>query len=225
MRIIELYLQTTDLSRQRDFYQDALGLATRIEREELLVQAGVTRLVFTQASGGLGGVYHFAFNIPQNRFDEAKAWLSRRLPLIKNNTGMDSFAFENWNAHSLYFLDAAGNILEFIARHNMANDSNEPFRERSILSISEIGLASDDVEATVKMLQAGLGVGIYDGEGSDTFTAVGDEDGLLIVVKEWRIWFPDTGQPAKLLPVAVSVAKQAGEVPRIVGTPYRVVTE
>ena len=47
----------------------------------------------------------------------------------------------------------------------------------------------------VKGLCDTLGVTVYDGEGGDMFTAVGDELGLFIVVKQGRIWYPETGIP------------------------------
>lgn len=51
---------------------------------------------------------------------------------------------------------------------------------------------------------------IYDGAGSDTFTALGDEHGLFIIVKRGRIWFPDTGIPAELVPLKVAVSVDGG---------------
>jgi hypothetical protein len=95
------------------------------------------------------------------------------------------------------------------------------FDERSILSISEIGLASDDVIATVAQLQ-GAAMPIYDGAGSDTFAAVGDEHGLLIVVSRGRIWFPETGTPADLVPLKAVVSLGSGATAVISGPPYEV---
>ena len=36
------------------------------------------------------------------------------------------------------------------------------------------------------------------------FTPVGDEQGLFVVVKRGRMWFPDTGKAAELLPITVT---------------------
>ena len=205
MRITELRLKAADLGNQREYYAHILRLPVISERGGLLaIQAGDTRLVF-EREDGWQGKYHFAFDVPENQFEAAKAWITQRTPLVKLN-GMDSFDFKNWNAHSLYFYDAAGNILEFIARHNQPNASDKPFDERGLLYVSEIGLATDDVRATVDSLCTTLRVEVYDGAGSDTFTAVGDEDGLFIVVKRGRIWYPETGIPAEPHPVTVGLA-------------------
>jgi catechol-2,3-dioxygenase len=209
MRIEALELVSSDLAGLNEFYTGVLNLQGQLAEETLSVQAGSSQLSFKQAPPGWNGFYHFAFNIPENQLQEAKDWVSRRLPLIRDQSGQDEFDFENWNAHAFYFRDPVGNILEFIARHNLPNRSDRPFSERSILSISEIGIASDDVLETVRLLESRVGVEVYDGPPSDTFTAVGDENGLFIVVRRGRVWFPDTGQAADLYPVSVTVSNES----------------
>ena len=85
-------------------------------------------------------------------------------------------------------------------------------------------IVTDKVPDAVQLLQAGLGVGVYDGQGSDMFTAVGDEHGLFIVVKQGRIWFPDTGKAAELSPVTVAARNHAGTFSKVTGPPYRVLS-
>jgi catechol-2,3-dioxygenase len=142
------------------------------------------------------------------------------VPLISSGSGEDSFNFESWNAHSFYFRDPASNILECIARHNLMNGSDRPFDEQGMLCISEIGIATDDVRATVQLLEAELSAGIYDGAGSDTFAAVGDEHGLFIVVEEGRKWYPDLGRPAGPHPVTAVISTAAGQEFTLSGPPY-----
>ncbi len=45
------------------------------------------------------------------------------------------------------------------------------------------------------IIQKATGLQLYKGQ-TDTFTALGDENGLLIVVKTGREWYPNTGQTA-----------------------------
>lgn len=220
MKISQLELQTNNLGSQEQFYRDILHLPTVASDGALLVQVGSTQLVFRQAEMEPGQAYHFAFNIPENRFEEARTWLAGRVPLLESNTGEDSFNFANWNAHATYFRDPAGNILELIARHGLNNASDLPFDARGLLCISEIGLTSDDVKHIVGSLQ-GLGLPIYDGEGSDNFTAVGDEHGLFIVVKRGRTWFPDFGTPADCLPLNVTFSMAPAATATLSGPPYQ----
>jgi hypothetical protein len=219
MRITELRLKTADLEGQRDFYAHILRLPVIAERGgRLSLQVGTTRLVFEQQDDWQGR-YHFAFDVPENQFDAAQKWITQRTSLVKLD-GQQAFKSAGWNAHNFYFYDAAGNILECIARHNQATASNIPFSEKSLLYISEIGLATDDVAATVRDLCHNLNVSIYDGEGSDTFTAVGDEEGLFIVVKRGRIWYPNTGIASAVNPVTIGLADAPEAGYNVPGLPY-----
>lgn len=218
MFITRIELHTPNLKEQALFYGETLGLDTRIiAGRQVLVRAGTTELLFTQADENWQGAYHFAFNIPENLFEEAKQWLLMRTNLLEDENGNNTtFDFKSWNSHSMYFKDAAGNILEFIARHEMKN-AQDRFE---ILSVSEIGLASDDVFKFAKSLQKETGISPYK-ESSETFTPVGDADGLLIIVKRERIWYPNTNIPAQLLPVRVHF--QIGETKAVLsGMPYQI---
>ncbi|MEA2574442.1 MAG: hypothetical protein QOH93_1740 [Chloroflexia bacterium] len=219
MKIIQLELQGNDLPALGQFYMDVLGLPATALEGTLSVQVGSSQLVFRQSQLSNEQKYHVAFNVPPDRFEEAKAWISGRVPLLRSLSGEDSFNFANWNAHACYFLDPEGNILEFIARHALPDNSQLPFDQRSILCISEIGLATEDVKATTQFLEA-QGLPVYDGEGSDTFTALGDEHGLFIVIRRGRTWFPDSGTPAELLPLKVTVSIAPGATATLSGPPY-----
>ena len=217
MHITRLELQTPDLKEQALFYGEILELDTRIiAGTEVLVHAGATELVFTQAEEGKHSPYHFAFNVPSNQFESAKKWLAMRADILADESGNTIIHSNSWNSDSLYFKDAAGNILELIARYEPQTTSDK----FEILSVSEIGLATDDVMGLVNTLQQKAGLLPYKGESSETFTAVGDADGLFIVVKRGRIWYPNTGVPAQFLPVRTHI--QAGNLKlRLSGFPYQ----
>ncbi|HMX20078.1 MAG TPA: hypothetical protein PKC52_12500 [Anaerolineales bacterium] len=221
MFINRLELPALDLIAQRDYYANVLELPVHLEGDSLLVKAGKTDLIFTQAPPQWEGAYHFCFNIPENQFPYAKAWLSARIPLVKDDKGNDEFNSQSWNSTSLYFKDAAGNILEFITRHRQQNSVNSPFNSGQILQVSEIGLASQDVISFAKELCAKLSVSVYEQDFNDTFTPIGDEDGLFILPVEGRIWYPNTGIPAKMLPIKVDVEAN-GKLFHLEGVPYRI---
>jgi len=205
MKITRLELPAKDLLIQKEYYSEMLGLAVKTSAIELKVQAGETELVFIQSDSSFEGAYHFAFNIPANQFSEAKAWIVSRQPLLQDVEGNDEFVSKTWNSQSVYFKDAAGNVLEFIARHAMQNAASGIFNESQILNISEIGLPSEDVVSWANDLCKTLRISPYKQEPYENFTPVGDEDGLLILPLKGRIWMPDSGVPAKLLPVRVSL--------------------
>ena len=70
--------------------------------------------------------YHFAFNIPANKFSEAKVWAKERVSLLVEE-GEDEANFVHLPAHALYFYDPAGNIVELISRQSVSEDSTETF--------------------------------------------------------------------------------------------------
>lgn len=218
MKITRLELKTTNLKEQALFYGETLGLDTRIiDGKQVLVRAGETELIFTEAEKDQTCLYHFAFNIPENQFENAKKWIALRAEILADEEGNTIFDFGNWNSHSLYFRDAAGNILELIARHDLEN-TNDEFK---ILSISEIGLCTTDVLAFVETLKEKTGMLPYKNESSDSFTAVGDANGLFIVVKQGRIWYPNTGVPAQLLPIQVEFQVNETKM-SLKGFPYQI---
>ena len=208
MHILELELATTDLAAQRAFYHGLLGLPlVRETAQQLSVQIGQSRLTFHRAAQPLPGVYHIAFNIPRNQFDQGKDWIETRTPLIADTSGETQFALPSWDARQLYFRDAAGNILEFIARQGLADDATVPFGPASLRNVSEVGIAADDVLAQAAALAERTASAYFDREpSSPTFTAIGDDHGLIIVVRRGRIWFPTTDAAAVPLPVTMHLS-------------------
>lgn len=200
MKFKQVTLITSQLASLKTFYTELLGIPL-IDSDEhaFSIDMGQTQLIFKQGESYL---YHLAFNIPRNQFAEGKAWLAERVPLV-DVMGNDQIHFTAWNAHSVYFYDTAGNIMEFIARHDLDNDSDVPFSGTSLCSISEVGMVTDDVQNFTKSLKSTFDVPVYDGDGSDVFSAIGDPEGLLIVVPEGREWFPATGIHATFCPLEI----------------------
>ena len=179
------------------FYTDILGLPlVDKDGQSFTLQAGSTRLTFSHTEDGSAPKQHFAFNIPPNLFEEAKAWLSERTELVRGKEGQVEFDFSNWNALGMYFLDPAGNIGELIARDMLPEAETSRFTAANILSVSEIGIPVPNVPETVELLRQVAGLEPYRGE-TETFAAVGDENGLLIVVQRGREWYPKTGVTAE----------------------------
>jgi len=221
MHIHTLEIVSANLPAQEDFYANILGLSTSVTSRGLLVKAGDSEILFSQAPEGSVGAYHFAFNIPENQYQAGKKWTSDRLLLLKDKSGKEDFASDNWNSDSLYFLDAAGNVLEFIARHNLQNSTSEEFGSKHILNVSEIGLPSENVIHLAGELCSRLNLSVFHQEPNETFTPVGDDDGLFILPVEGRIWMPDSGVPARLRPVKVTGSAN-GKTWEVQGMPYKI---
>ncbi len=221
MNITGLELPTRDLQAQKDYYGNVLELPTKLTSSGLEVKAGKTDILFVQAPPDFDGAYHFAFNIPENQFQASKKWISSRIPLLCDESGKDEFASETWDSHSVYFKDAAGNVLEFIARHNLKGAADGDFDSRQILQVSEIGLPSEDVVGFADELCTRLGLSVFMQQPNETFTPVGDDNGLLILPIKDRIWIPNSGVPARLLPVKVR-GEANGRSWEVRGVPYKI---
>lgn len=221
MQLIELQIATQRLAAQKAFYHALLELPLVAETAtSFTVQVGASALTFVETAAALPSIYHVAFNIPENQLAAAKGWLKARLPLLQNGDS-DEWVFPDWNAHTVYYLDADGNILEAIARHNLPTASTQPFTAHSFLSISEIGLAAPDVRTFCQQLHAALGVNRW--RGNDTnFAAVGDEEGLFIVAVNGRLWNGNEA-PAQPLPTTVVLRGEEEKTVEFAGLPYRVV--
>ena len=187
----------------REFYTSVLGLKlAESDSQFFTLQAGFTRLAFNTTNDGTLPKHHFAFNIPPNLFQKGKTWLAERTGLVSGKEGQVEFDFSNWNALGMYFIDPAGNIGELIARDMLPSAQADEFSADHIVSVSEIGVPVPDVPGTVDLLRRAAGLQPYRGE-TDTFTAVGDENGLLIVVQQGREWYPRTGISAQPSPLDI----------------------
>ena len=101
----------------------------------------------------------------------------RRLPA-------DVVDYSHWNAHSIFFFDPAGNVVEYIARHDLKTatpavqldatsftPARSAYRRRRAATAARLG------DAAVTSTRVA----------SDQFVAMGDEYGLLLVMKRGRV--------------------------------------
>ena len=206
MLIQELSLQTQHLAKQKEFYSTTLGLPLLAETaDSFIVQTGATHLRFQEMRQDI--LYHVALTIPRNTFTQAKSWLSNRVSLLRKD-GEDEFFFDGINARSLYFCDAANNILEFIVHYNLEQETARTFGPTEILHVSEIGLPVEDVPALATTLKDMLNLEPYGGPVSESFAFLGDMYGQLVVVKVGRPWLPTETVLAYVAPVQLTIAGQ-----------------
>lgn len=221
MKIEKAELWTDNLDGVLPFYAHTLSLPLLSHSAASAeFQVGASRLVLRQLQPTSNGHYHLAFDVPENQFQHAVEWLQSRTQPAANLTGKVIFDHSGWNAHSIYFKDPDGNILELIARHNQPNASQADFSVSSLLSISEFGLAVEDVPAAVQTLSAALAESVYDGAGSQEFTALGNELGLMILVRRGRIWMPGTGKAAEPVPFRLQARNRQGRSFEMFAPPY-----
>jgi len=192
MNIIELELLSDDLIATEKFYKKVLGLnPSFVEKEALFFEVGYTKLIFKK-SDNQKPVYHFAIDLPNNRFFDAHYFIKANTPLIKVED--DEIAnFVNWDAKSFYFYDNNGNIVECITRYPQRPYDEAAFSSKSYISVSEVGLVTNNVKELADTLAREEGVPIFKRQPrTDTFTVSGDDEGLFIIALKGRDWYPTT---------------------------------
>ena len=223
LRIQQLGMDTGQVEALRGFYAETLGLPVIAEEAgSFTVQTGETRLKFNRAAPGEMPFYHFAFNIPENKIEAAEDWTAGRTALLPDpESGEMIRPWPAWDAHSIYFADPAGNIVEFIARHGLHNPAPGAFGPQDVLYASEIGLPVPDVRKAAGFLQERLGAAEYSRH-EDIFCALGDARGLFILVKTGRPWWPTQTAHAGEFPLEVSLDWEAAGALDLPGAPYRI---
>jgi len=198
MKILELELLSDDIEKTEQFYNEVLGLVTVSKTDTSVSFATANTKLTFRSSENLHPVYHFAFDIPNNRFMEAFAKIENKTEIMEVIPPEKIADFYRWNAKSFYFYDNNGNIVEFITRYDLKNDSAKPFDGTSVLSISEVGLVSPNVESQCQELEAKYGLQVYRKQPkAPKFIVIGTETGLFILVEENRNWYPTSDKKSK----------------------------
>lgn len=190
MKLKEIHILTDDPAGTESFYREVLGFRIMSGDPVLRIKAGTTTLFFHR-SEGIHPVYHLAFDIPNNRLEEAYEQLNEKVRILPVSPGEIIADFTSWNAKSFYFYDNNGNILEYITRYDLKNASDRTFDGTSVLRASEIGLVTEDVPKLASGITAEYGIGLYPKQPpQEHFTVMGDENGLFILASDQRNWFP-----------------------------------
>lgn len=212
MKLKHIQIQAKDIKRASEFYQKTLGLSIiESDTKSITIQAGNSILKFVENTS-FDSAYHFAFNIPENKLEEAIQWCKSKVDLIVLDDQRVITNYDNWNANAIYFYDNIGNLLEFIARHNLNNSQTEPFSSKSILNISEIGIVNENPLELGKQLIEKHGLEFFTKNiNSENFAALGDDEGLLIMVRTNRNWYP-TQTPSESNKIEVIIENHGTQI-------------
>lgn len=209
MQLKKVILHTHRLSELRHFYANVFELPVRDTATGFCFETGHTTTHFVPAAEGTKPFYHFAFNIPNNLFQQAHRWMEKRSPLLRHE-GETAMYFDRYQAHAVYCYDPAGNIVEFIARERLNNAVDADFSSEHILEMSEIGLPVPNVADYAAHICQQTGVQVWELSSlNDSLTFVGHDEGVLIVVREGRIWLM-TDKEALPFPADITI-KGAGK--------------
>lgn len=188
MKIEHLKVYSQKIEEQKEFYRSRLNFPVEeISESSFAVQIGYSTLEFHQRDSATP--YHIAFHIPSMQEELAQLWLKDRVEILKSE-GHEIVDFPAWKAKSLYFYDEDKNIIELISRNTFHPASSTVFSSQSIFGISEIGLATGNVQEAFNFFNKNLFLEKFTGD-FETFCATGDDEGLFIIInKERKDWFP-----------------------------------
>lgn len=211
MQLKKIFLETSLLPQLISFYRDVLEMDVHIREENkcFIVTPG-SLLVFQQTLNNISPYYHFAFNIPFNKVEEAQQWLNPRVELLWIREYNGTIAeFTNWNARSVYFYDPAGNIVELIGRADLNDATDEPFSSKLFYNVSEAGvvISQKRYRKQVNELMHQYQLSYFEKQKPlEHFCAIGDNHGLLICVPEARNWYPTDDKPAEIFPMRLQIS-------------------
>lgn len=199
--IREAWFETNRLEAVVDFYAVAMKLSIESRSgSHVCFRAGDSLLGFRRSKRR--SIYHFAFNVSPDRLEEAvkllRVWVD---PIFSQAT--ERIRFENWRADSYYFFDPVGNVIELIAREQLPPGSDG---ESIFVNVGEVGLALRPFVEERDQIAAATGLQVFRGSVSDDFTALGEEQGLLILAKEDRVWYPTDNVRASRRPCEIRMS-------------------
>ncbi|MGN7222032.1 VOC family protein [Curtobacterium flaccumfaciens] len=212
MEIRQVQLATRSLADTARFYE-RLGCSVEIVDTTARIVVGSTLLVFRELPE-MTGALHLAITIPTGTFDAAKAWIAG-LTTVLGTDDQDEFEGPpNWNSRSVYFEGPDQQLLELIERRDLESGARRvgdgtgtgtfvPF-----VSVSEVGVPVPDVLGAASALRR-AGLEPYANPPGDSFAAVGDVDGLVILVSPDRRWFPTGDRSPSSAPVVIDVGLDA----------------
>ncbi|MCS6546375.1 hypothetical protein NYS50_00640 [Curtobacterium flaccumfaciens pv. flaccumfaciens] len=201
MDIRQVQLATRSLADTARFYE-RLGCSVEIVDATVRIVVGSTLLVFRELPE-MTGALHLAITIPTGTFDAAKAWIAG-LTTVLGTDDQDEFEGPpNWNSRSVYFEGPDQQLLELIERRDLPVDVGENTAV-PLVSVSEVGVPVPDVLGAVEALRR-AGLEPYANPPGESFSAVGDVDGLVILVSPDRRWFPTGDRSPSSAPVVIDV--------------------
>ncbi|MCS0644782.1 VOC family protein [Curtobacterium flaccumfaciens] len=214
MDIRQVQLATRSLADTARFYE-RLGCSVEIVDATVRIVVGSTLLVFRELPE-MTGALHLAITIPTGTFDAAKAWIVG-LTTVLGTDDQDEFEGPpNWNSRSVYFEGPDQQLLELIERRDLESGARRAGDGSGtgsgtgtgavvpLVSVSEVGVPVPDVLGAVEALRR-AGLEPYANPPGESFAAVGDVDGLVILVSPDRRWFPTGDRSPSSAPVVIDV--------------------
>lgn len=151
---------------------------------------GETTVTFKKSSGAF---YHYAINIPENQIENAYKWLIENtdLKIISSaETSADIIHKPKFNAHSVYFIDPMGNLVELIARHDLKNSAEGDFNPKNmLLKISDVTIITRSLKSSTELLRSSLALTELPGT-TNALKPIGGKNGIITLMVPYKPYPP-----------------------------------
>lgn len=196
MKIYQLNLKCLKLEEMKEFYTNQLEMPLVSESEEYFaVMAGATKLVFEKDASQ--PFYHLCLPSGLPFFEYMYEKMSYLQLLLEDEEGHYSMF---WQGKQAYFTDPDGNILELLERQYSWSDIEHV---KGWYYVGEVGMPVKNI-AQFKQELDSFQLTKYKSE-SDSFSFFGDTNGVFVLVKEERPWYP-TDREATIHPIKVIIS-------------------
>lgn len=186
-------LKTFHMNEMAAFYSSVLLLPILEQTaERFCVKAGTTAVCFEKSSSP--AFYHAAFAIASDSFAQCYARLQEQGCLLRDSDGEELFTSPTWQREQIYFEDPDGNIMEVLAIALPEKGEQQDGRGLAWLRLQEVGMPSPDLSVLASSF---TGITNQFSAESESFRFYGDREGVFVLVKEGRPWFP-TDRPATI---------------------------
>ncbi|MFD9628176.1 VOC family protein [Peribacillus muralis] len=211
MIINKVTLYSHVLNKMRDFYVKELGFEVRADADDgFEIKVGNSVLEIKKYHHPGKPFYHFALNIPTNLFNSAKEWAKTKVELTREDDE-DYVYFPYSDAHSFYFSDPSGNIVEFISRYAVSPKSDaKSFSVQNVLCISEINMTTDEVKTVGnQLINKGVPVRSDEAINENRLNFIGEHEAgsfLLLGPRKRRWIFSD--RDSEVFPLSIIINQQ-----------------
>jgi catechol 2,3-dioxygenase-like lactoylglutathione lyase family enzyme len=196
MKIYQVNANCFHTEEMREFYQEVLEMDLIVSGDSsFTVMAGSTKLVFQKDE--TRPYYHLCFRLGADYYEHIYRKLAERNLLLPNSEGEYRLF---WEGKQAYFTDPDGNILELLERPFIWGNEHPG---NKWYDIGEVGMPVVDVAGMQEKLAPYIDDQHH--ERSGTFAFYGDNQGVLVVVKDGRHWYP-TERGAEIHPLRIVVS-------------------
>lgn len=199
MKIKHITLQTNKLVDMKNFYTKQLQMDLINETDDsFTLNIGASTLTYNLNDDH--SFYHIAFCLNDAIYDDFIEKLSENHSKLQDKNGNAEFSSQIWQRKQIYFHDPQGNVIEF-----MPSIEERTGTESLWSHIQEIGMPVQNVQLFRSQLHPINSV--FNSE-SNTFSFFGDKEGVLVITKVSRPWFP-TVRKSEVHPIAVVVEAES----------------